>query len=208
MWLTGWLKEIFTGGVTLITVFGVASGLFLIGAILACVLNGKGIFGAIAMATGGGTWITLVAVGAEWTKIFACCALLSILGGGLYLVLFCALSIRESVRERRRRRAELGRRLQYTLPDRDNSYVRARLNTALQTEGEEDTNERVDLEHARGLLAKIKEAPLSRAERLETEEMSKLVALYIQKERWSATDLRVVNDAFSRILKLSAKYAV
>lgn len=208
MWLTGWLKEIFAGGITLITVFGVATGLFLIGAVLAFVLNGKGIFGAIAMATGGGTWITLVAVGAEWTKIFACCALLAILGGGLYLLLFCVLSIRESVRERRRRRAEIGRRLQYTLPDRDNSYVRARLNTALQTESEENTNERVDLEHARGLLAKIKEAPLSRAERLEAEEMSRLVAVYRDKESWSTSDLRAVNDAFSRILKLSAKYAV
>ena len=40
MWLTGWLKEIFTGGVTLITVFGVATGLFLIGVVLAFVLNG------------------------------------------------------------------------------------------------------------------------------------------------------------------------
>ena len=86
--------------------------------------------------------------------------------------------------------------------------MRARLNTALQTESEENTNERVDLEHARGLLAKIKEAPLSRAERLEAEEMSRLVAVYRDKESWSTSDLRAVNDAFSRILKLSAKYAV
>lgn len=208
MWLTGWLKEIFAGGATLITVFGVATGLFLIATVLAYVLNGKGIFGAIAMATGGGTWITLAAIGTEWTKILACCALLAVFGGGLYLLLFCLLSVRETVRERRKRRAEIRRRLQYTLPDRDNSYVRARLNTALQPEREEETNERVDLDYARGLLARIKEAPLSRAERLETEEISRLVALYIEKKAWSATDLRAVNDAFSRMLKLSAKYAV
>lgn len=208
MWMTEWLKRVFTGGSALITVFCVAVGLFLVATVLAYTLKGKGIFGAIVAATGGGAFITLSVIGVALPKIFACFALLSVLGGALYLFLFCALSVRAIVAERKRRRAELGRRLQFTLPDRENSYIRARLNTALQTGQDEAVNGQINLAYARGLLAKIKEAPLSRAERLETDEMSKLMAFYIQKEKWSASDLSAVNDAFSRLLKLSAKYAV
>ena len=122
-----------------------------------------------------------------------------------------------TILERKRRRAEIERRLCYTLPDRENGYVRERLNVALkipETElgedvgGSFDGKEFVKLEHARLLLNKIKEAPLSQAERLQTEEIGKTFSLYVHKEKWSPADLRAVNEICGILLKLSAKYAV
>lgn len=105
------------------------------------------------------------------------------------------------------------RRVEFTLPERENSYVRARLHTALRTDGLQNTQEAreeftVCLGYARELLAKVKGAPLSQAERLELEELEKLFALYFCKPKWTAYELRTVNDGCSRLLKLSAKYAV
>ena len=107
------------------------------------------------------------------------------------------------------------RNLQYTLPDRDNTYVQSRLNTALHVpeygehgEGAQKNKETVRLGYARRLLAKVKEAPLTPAERLETEEISRLFAYYLTKENWDAAELRAVNDLFSCVLKMSAKYSV
>ncbi len=114
-------------------------------------------------------------------------------------------------KERKKSRAERARRLKFTLPDRENSYVRARLNTALQAEdkaveGFEPAYLR--LGYVRKMLAKVQEATLSPIERLDVEEMSGLLALYTAKEKWSAEDRKAVNEVFSRLLKLSAKYEI
>ncbi len=116
---------------------------------------------------------------------------------------------RERKQRRRAQRIEETRALRYTLPERDNLYVRARLNTALQT-GEQATDEPVELRlgYARKMLAKVKEAALSPVERLDVEELSSLIALYIEKEKWSSEDRRAVNEAFAKLLKLSAKYEI
>ena len=103
------------------------------------------------------------------------------------------------------------RRVEYTLPDRDNSYVRARLSTALRGDmgaEEERTEYTVCLSYARELLAKLKAAPLTQAERLETDGLEGVFSLYFHKSKWSANDLRAVNGACARLIKLSAKYAV
>ena len=103
------------------------------------------------------------------------------------------------------------RRVEYTLPDRENSYVRARLSTALRGDmgaEEERTEYTVCLSYARELLAKLKAAPLTQAERLETDGLEGVFSLYFHKSKWSANDLRAVNGACARLIKLSAKYAV
>ena len=128
-----------------------------------------------------------------------------------FLTLF-VWGCRKRMQARRARRAEITRRLQYSLPDRENSYVRARLNTVLQVPQHDykklGDGEPVRLAYAKKLLARVREEELSAAERLQTEDIGKTFALYLQKPRWNNEDLRVVNDTFSALLKLSAKYAV
>lgn len=108
------------------------------------------------------------------------------------------------------------RKLLYTLPDRENTYIRARLNTVLQakTKGidelgfESAETTAYSFGYARELLSKVKEAPLTLIERAQAEEIGKLFGLYLHKTAWNAKDIHVLSDAFSALLKLSAKYAV
>lgn len=102
------------------------------------------------------------------------------------------------------------RRVEYALPSQENRYLRDRLNTALRV-GENETEKKeyaVCLSYARELLAKLKGAELTQAERVETQNLEDLFSLYFYKEEWSVKDLRTVNDGCARLLKLSAKYAV
>lgn len=144
---------------------------------------------------------------------FAIAVFLLLGGGGLFLST-CAGILRQRIKRRRAEREEIRRRLQYTLPDKENTFVRARLNTVLQvpqtpTDYKKTAGgEPVRLTYARKLLAKLLEAPLSAAERLQAEDIGKTFALYLKKETWDNADLRGINDTFSALLKLSAKYAV
>ena len=129
-----------------------------------------------------------------------------------FLTLFIWLC-RKRKQKREARRAEIVRQLQYTLPDRENSYIRARLNTVLQAPQERDYKKMADgeparLSYARKLLSRLRAENLSSAERLQAEDIGRIFTLYLQKPHWSGEDLRVVNDTFSALLKLSAKYAV
>lgn len=187
----------------------VGVALLLFSMVLGYVCNDAGLYVSV--------WVTIVCLagvallwsGAGIKKGITCLALLTSFGGISHLFLFSFLLFKKRLQNRRERRAEATRRLSYVLPDRDNAYVKARLQTALNAP-EEETSEKHNftLAHARKLLARIKESPLTAVERLETEEMSRLLALYVQKERWTADDLRTANELFARILKLSGKYAV
>lgn len=130
----------------------------------------------------------------------------------LFAAAFALFAAAEACRLARglvKRRIARVRRVEYVLPDRENSYVRARLSTALRSDGaeeEEKADYAVCLSYARELLAKLKAAPLTQAERLETEGLEGVFSLYFHKPKWSANDLRAVNGACSRLIKLSAKY--
>ena len=123
---------------------------------------------------------------------------------------------RKQKKEKKRRiQAEITRREQFVLPDRDNSFVCARLHTALQDANlpklqENDGVKREDFrfDYVRKLLTRLKNAPLSTAERLQAEDMEKTLGFCLQKERLQTEDIRLVNDTFSAVLKLAAKYAV
>jgi len=137
----------------------------------------------------------------------------------VYVLLTCALIIRAVVLRRKKRRAEILRKVQYTLPEKDNSYIRSRLNTALNAANvpthkemplpkDEGVKEDFQADYARKLLAKLQEAPLTKAERLEMQEVSRLFSAYLKKSRWTVEDVRLINDMFSYLLKISAKYAI
>ena len=190
-------------------VFFFGAGGILISAVLGYVFKDTGIYLALWMMILG-----LLSVALLWGKGglktgITCFALLATFGGGGYLSLFSVLAIKKAVSERKQRRLEQVRTLSYVLPNRDNSYVRTRLQTALNQPTDDGESKRdFYLGHARDLLAKVQSAPLSTAEQLEAEEIAKLLGLYMKKDGWTASDRQTANDLFSRVLKLSAKYAV
>jgi hypothetical protein len=99
--------------------------------------------------------------------------------------------------------------VQYTLPQRENTYVRTRLHTTLSVPKEENAQENaVHLRYAMELLSKVKAAPLSVGERLQTEEMGKILNLYHGKEDWTVGELNGLNEMCAALLKLSAKYGI
>lgn len=211
-----WLTEIYLCEEWLFTVLAVAAALIALAMIVGYYLKSTGAFAALSAVIVGVARVFIVGSAAERAG-FVGAAFLLAYSGAAYLLLFAILVIRKSILERKRRRAEIARRLCYTLPDRENTYIRTRLNTALQIPketlneymGASDALEQpVKLEHARWLLSKVREAPLSQAERLQTEEMGKAFSLYLRKESWTIADLRAVNELCASLLKLSAKYAV
>ena len=144
--------------------------------------------------------------------------LLCVLALSGIILAFCAgvwLTAKVVGRRRRKYRERLGhaeveRRMQYTLPQKDNGYIRERLQNELKVKGmgEELKNVYVRVGYARVLLGKVKAAPLTIAERLQTDEMSEKLTLYRGKEGWTVEEVRGFNDLCAALLKLSAKYAV
>ncbi len=154
----------------------------------------------------GGEWYALLAVALT-------CLGLSLLWTVVrisYAVFTLYRMARVRLRERKKVRKERARRLQYVLPERENEFVRARLEGALRADEKEELAENVEikLDYTRKMLARVKEAPLSPVERLDVEEMSGLLALFTRKEKWTASDRKAVNEVCARLLKLSAKYEI
>ncbi len=192
------------------------AGMLLTGACLAYALRSAGLFSSFSAAVVGGmTLFILFGEGSARGKAVVF-SLLLIVQGVLYALLFLALYVKGRVAARKRSRAEIARRLCYTLPDRENSYVRGRLNTALHVP-ENDVNKDMGgveigkpmkLAYAKGLLLKLKETKLTQAERLQLEEIDRAFCMYLMKENWRVEDVRAVNELCASILKLSAKYSV
>ena len=103
------------------------------------------------------------------------------------------------------------RRLQFALPDRENSFVRERLQQVLDVP-EEEPKEYPDtyfqFVHVQKLLNQLAEQKLSTAERLELMDMNAFLGASLQQKRWRIQEIRAINDCFCRVLKLAAKYAV
>ncbi len=179
----------------------------------------RGFYVAFAVMIVGGSIFVLLAAEAAFLTAISCVIGLCFIAAFVYVLLTCALIVRAVVLRRKKRRAEILRKVQYTLPEKDNSYIRSRLNTALNAENapahkemplpkEEGVKEDFRADYARKLLAKLQEAPLTKAERLEMQEVSRLFSAYLKKSRWTVEDVRLINDMFSYLLKISAKYAI
>lgn len=217
MWIWAWIAQVYENERSAFAVVSIAAAVMLVSAIVSFFTRGTGVYIALSAldCSGAGIALAFLSVGEE--AGFVSLALSTGFCGAVYLILFATLSVKKKIEERKLRRAEIRRRLFYTLPDRENSYIRTRLNTALRVEEEpvneytgalKEEKEPMKLEYARRLLGRVKAAPLSTAERLQTEEMGKAFSLYLQKDGWTAEELRAVNELCACLLKLSAKYAV
>lgn len=215
MWKT--IEELyaflFNGNAVLAVIFAVAVIALTVAAIISRSVKHAGVYaGGVAIALGC-AWLAVLGNGIKVKEAAACLAVLAVVGGALYLCVFFSIALWTKREKRKNERAEQAKKLKYALPDRENAYVRARLNTVLRTpetpEKEPPVGEKYfRLEHARKMLSAVREKELSTAERLETDELASILALYARKEEVNTEDLRVINDAFLRILKLSAKYEV
>ncbi len=158
------------------------------------------------------TWLNdfMQAINEERASLFVSCACLLLLllreATAFFRWLF---SLRARARAKKRARIQAARRLEYTLPDERNEYVRERLQTTLSTdEHKEETGAFVRVRYARRMLVLLKGSPLSPVERLDVEEMEKALALYDEDKRWSGEEMKAINEIFARLLKLSAKYEI
>jgi hypothetical protein len=208
MWFFEWLYALYTAeyALFLITLFAVCA--LILGWFFGYLVDNAGCFAALVSLILGGSFIALAVLVKSSAARLVGGGVLFVFSGAAYLWLAIALGIKNRVIERRKKRAEIKRRLQFTLPDRENAFVRARLNTVLKPEEETGDEPPLKLSYAGALLKKLKEMPLSPAERLQASEMENAFSLYLQKEGWTAGDLRAVNDLCSALIKLSAKYAV
>lgn len=110
-------------------------------------------------------------------------------------------------------RAKLEKERAFTLPDRENSFVRERLGGVLKPgQGMEATfdlsAERLRLEYVRKLLSKTKAAPLAVADRLEANRLSRAIAEYAEKDRLSIAETQRLCECFLSVLKLASKYSI
>lgn len=195
--------------VALIAVVGVSFTLLSFAAVVSALAHSVRVYlGVLSMIAGGGLLLALFEQ-ATLHQLLVALGICAVYGGGTYLVGYLIALIVRFARNRSAQRQERYRQLQYTLPDRGNSFVRARLNTALNTvEKGSETTWKTEFVYARSLLAKVREAQLSAVDRLQAEEMGKLFALYGKKDGLGAEDLKAVNEAFAMLLKLAAKYGV
>jgi len=128
----------------------------------------------------------------------------------IFLWVYC----KKRRQKRKRERAERARRLQFSLPDKDNSFLRARLNNVLKTP-DKDENFQSPIEadgvrfaYVQEMVQKALSAPLSSSDRFDLEETAKLFKAVSLREKWSDKDVRIMNDCCLKTLKVLAKYAL
>ncbi len=206
-----WLKwiSLFDGDkVVAILALSLSATLF-ISAAVGFLFHNLGLYGAFAFLFVGGGCMACLLYKCSWQALMMLFAVLVGIGGILYAALFLALTLRSRGLERKALRRELQRRVEYTLPHSGNTYLRARLHTALHGELKEEAQEvEVSLGYARRMLVLVRAAALSPVERLDVEEMARLISVYSCQLRWTGADMRAVNEIFARLLKLSAKYEI
>ena len=120
------------------------------------------------------------------------------------------LRVKSRVEKRRQARRAIERKLKFTLPERENTFIQARVNTALNPETQNVVNqptEPIPLSHALALLADLREKQLSTADGLTCAELSAILSLYKEKSLWTSKDSQDINVALAGILKLTAKYS-
>ncbi|MBE7080213.1 MAG: hypothetical protein E7371_03140 [Clostridiales bacterium] len=201
-----WINEMGTSS----TLLALVCGALIFSAILAFVMRSASVYAALSAALGGVLFGGVLHSESGLETACLAVAVFAVFSGVAYLFFFCVFTLCRLRLERKKRRAELANRARYTLPQRENTYVRDRLNTALQSPcADESCGQRtIRLGHARELLVKVQSAPLTVGERLQTEEIGRMLTLYKGKENWTAREICALNDTCAFLLKLSAKYAV
>ena len=138
--------------------------------------------------------------------------LLGVFIGISYPLLSWCIYVRKRAENRRLDLAEKERKLQFTLPEKDNEYIRSRLNTVLKADqikkGSETDAKDFRFAYIKKLDKALKEKRLSPADRLKTEEYEGIIVVYEKKESWSCDEVETLGEVLSAVLKLSAKYVV
>ena len=191
-----------------------------VGIVLSLFIGGKlknaGLYAALSLA-----FVcvqVLVFLLCEWDSapLYFSLAAEGILVGLLYGLLFAYLTLKSKHAERKARREEEKRRLQFVLPEKENAYLRDRLIRALKIAQEKDGKEfstdqesiGVRLSYAHNIVTKLKESPLSPIERLDVEEMARTILLMERRGSWSSSEIKMINEIFACLLKLAAKHEV
>ena len=164
------------------------------------------IFSALVWSVRVLLWTFAQANGRQILILLGICA---VWGGFAYFAGYVISATTRLTARKKTEKREHYRALQFALPDRENSYVRGRIENALQVEEKGgDGIWKTEFAYARSLLAKLKGAEVSAVDKLQIDELAKLLAVYGKRERLSTADLPLINEAFAMILKLSAKYGV
>ena len=208
MVVVGWIYEnAFASSVLLIVCFFITLTILGIGAWLGLHLQQSGYTLGMGLLALGGNLLALV--WAKTSTIYAVIyfALLLCVCAVVYCIALVCVSFCAYAKMRKLEREKIERAACYTLPARENEFVRERLHTVLR-EVESDDGERLNLSfsYARRALLRLQNEKLGLSERLETEELARLFALYKNKELFTVEDVTTLNEAFSRLMKLSAKY--
>ncbi len=156
---------------------------------------------------GGGFFMRLINIWNTATVLQKCGGVVALLF--ILAVLIAGVAWLRYRKRKKRAREKYRREIEYALPDRENTFVRDRLQTALRVPPKEEYRVETDFcfTHAQTLAVRIGEsARATQIEKLELEETLRMIESYENKTRFSASDVRRINDAFNRILKLSAKY--
>ncbi len=234
MWFQQWLTQAyafaFEENAIVVAVFFTACALALLSSLIAMRLESLGAYVGFSAVAGGGAWIAATMQAVSWRTCTFLIACFSVFCGIVYLVLWSALAWRARRRKRRAERERLARAVQFTLPEKDNSFIRARLNTVLHVDERNENREiatpqsletgngegkgaetkatELPLSHAMKLLTKLRQAQTSAADKLSVAELLVLITSYKNKPALTAGELRTLNDAFSAVLKLAGKYSV
>ena len=181
---------------TYVLLFGLALGWF-----VAYALKARRLFLSFALLFGGGYFA--VGFSQNATTEVAVCAF-------LHLALLAAWEFRRRKRAKKRKRELLARSLVFTLPEKDNAYLRDRLRVDLHggRTGVSSQETDVRLDYIRKLTAKLKGAALSVTDRMQINELSRTITLCTSKEKTTAEDTRALNECFASLLKMSAKYGL
>ena len=129
--------------------------------------------------------------------------------------ILCAIAVFKYRRMKIERFRKVSKEFSFSLPDRENSFIRDRLRGELRPEKEQKTQDVVllkdldlRLDYTRKTVAKLKALELTPADRLEVNRISKTVTFYALKNALSPSETRSLNDCFARLLKLTTKYTI
>ena len=131
----------------------------------------------------------------------------------VYVLAWGLLASSLSAKQRRRiawmRAKKEAKRTEYTLPDRENGYLRERLETVLSAPQSTETRPfDVATEYIKQTVAKLRAATLSAVDRMRLDEIVKAVAAYEMKGQLTGREQKELNVCLAEILKMAAKYGV
>ena len=123
-------------------------------------------------------------------------------------VLFVFSRWKKRAFERKILKNEEKRKVEFALPERENSFIRARLNVLRVEEVKENLRFPLCFSYVDGMLKSLSACPLIFSEKIELQNMQELLQTLINKDFFTSNEVKKLNDTFNRLLKLSAKYDV